>query len=304
MRHLFDRIKNAIMKENMEYKIIVLTLFLFVISLITLVILIVSEGKNEMDNLCKNISIDNQSLNRSLVLYFQFNNKQIYGENENLVCDLSGNNNHGIIRNATWNRTGGIYGDGAYQFNGINSEIKVRDSKTLSPETYDNHFSVSFFVKFENTSFVGQGFSKSYVNYIGKAKPRNYEWEFRQYNSSNPDGRPNRLSFYAFNKEGGFGSGGYVQENLNEGEWIFITGVIDGEVIKIYKNGILKNTQNLSYGKISIENTNSDLYIGTADRGAYFNGSIDELRIYNRSLSNHEIMSLYKLNNFKQNEIF
>lgn len=290
MRQIIIDIRENLSKKGTRYKVLVATLSFFIISLIVLTLIVYLNNKKE---LYADILSDNSTLSSGLVLYFPFNRNKSYGENGYFIYDFSGNKNHGIAHNASWNSETGIYNDGVFEFNGIDSYIKVKDSRTLSPKTYNNHFSVAFFVKFDNTSFIGQGYNNSYINYLGKANPGNYEWEFRQYNSSNPDNRPNRLSFYAFNKKGGLGAGGYVQENITEGEWIFIAGVIDGDEIRIYKNGILKNTQSLSENRIKIRNANSDLYIGTADKGAYFKGSIDELRIYNRSLNNSEILAIY-----------
>jgi hypothetical protein len=296
--HLIRNIKTEIQSKTREFKIVILTIFVFIAGLVILILfLIFSGGKNP----CRNIpEINNTIINYGLVLYFPFNKNN----SENIVCDLSGNKNYGIVNNATWNPAAGIFNDSVYEFNGINSEIKIRNSKDLSPKNHDNQFSVLFYARFDNTSFIGEGLRKNYVNYLGKATPENYEWEFRQYNSSNQQDRSNRLSFYVFNPEGGIGVGGYVQENITEGEWIFIAGVLEGDKIKIYKNGELKNTQYFSDDEIRTRHTKSDLYIGTADKGAYFKGAIDELRIYDRALSSSEIKMVYELNRSSENEIF
>jgi hypothetical protein len=63
------------------------------------------------------------------------------------------------------------------------------------------------------------------------------------YNESSP--RPNRISFYVFNPQGGKGVGSYFQEPVQAGEWIHVTGIADGQKqeASIYKNGVFKKRE-------------------------------------------------------------
>ncbi len=229
-----------------------------------------------------------------LVAYFRFNNYSFLNEKDDFICDISGKNHTGIIYNATLNSTGGVFGDGAFEFDGLGDYIEIADSDDFSPNYTGNRFSVSFWVKFDDTSFIGEGTYDDYKNYLGKSTwGEGYEWEFRQYNSSNIENRGNRLSFYAFNITGGLGSGNYVQENITLGEWIYLVGTINGTHTAIYKNGVFKGTSPLSNYGIHLENGNSSLRIGTTDFTTFLNGSIDEFRVYNRTLNSSEISSIY-----------
>jgi len=179
-----------------------------------------------------------------------------------------------------------------FEFDGIDKRIRVNDSDSLSPHTSNQHFTVSFWIKFRKTDFVGEGTKKDYINFLGKGNSVNgQEFAFRKYNSSNAQGRNNRISFYVFNPEGGLGAGSYFQESIGE-EWIYVTGVINGTNIKIYKNGVLKNSNPLSEYNISMKNTEADFYIGKEVNSSY-NGFIDELRIYNRSLNDCQVRELF-----------
>ncbi|MHC4457061.1 MAG: LamG-like jellyroll fold domain-containing protein [Planctomycetota bacterium] len=69
------------------------------------------------------------------------------------------------------------------------------------------------------------------------------------------------------------------------------TGTNQGEA-KIYIDGVLDNSGSLSQ---DIDPTGSNLYIGYKSdlSGAYFDGLIDDVRIYERALSDEEVWQLY-----------
>ncbi|MFC1600632.1 LamG domain-containing protein, partial [Patescibacteria group bacterium] len=70
-----------------------------------------------------------------------------------------------------------------------------------------------------------------------------------------------------------------ANEVISTNEWTHIAGTYDGNDLKIYINGILKNTNNI--GPKTLNNDSSSLRIGYDYDGRYFNGSIDEVRISN-----------------------
>ncbi|QQG47496.1 MAG: DUF2341 domain-containing protein [Candidatus Woesebacteria bacterium] len=73
--------------------------------------------------------------------------------------------------------------------------------------------------------------------------------------------------------------------------WSMVTGTYDGTNLKIYINGILKNTNNI--GSIAMSTTTNPLRIGWNWDGRYFAGQIDDVRIYNYALSATQIQELY-----------
>lgn len=81
---------------------------------------------------------------------------------------------------------------------------------------------------------------------------------------------------------------------LQQNVWQLITVSADGAAMKWYKNGTLLY-QVAKTG--NIVSTTSDLIIGSfADRAqSFFNGSMDEIRIYNRALTDAEIQALAQL---------
>jgi prepilin-type N-terminal cleavage/methylation domain-containing protein len=79
---------------------------------------------------------------------------------------------------------------------------------------------------------------------------------------------------------------------LVNGRWYHIAGTYDGATIKTYVNGVL-DRQVAASG--NMDTTTYALDLGkTADGAAnYFNGLIDDARVYNRALSAAEIAAIY-----------
>jgi Concanavalin A-like lectin/glucanases superfamily len=85
-------------------------------------------------------------------------------------------------------------------------------------------------------------------------------------------------------------------ENIAPGQWHHVTGTYDGNAMKIYLDGVLRNQANAS-GTIHYD---ADNYIllgadaGAADTPAdcphYFTGGLDEVRIYPVALSYSQVM--------------
>ncbi len=98
----------------------------------------------------------------------------------------------------------------------------------------------------------------------------------------------------------GTGTGSWHRLDSNQGviqdEWIHIVGIYDGNTLHLYINGQPDNSESVS----SFEpNTNQFLRIGaganellTPDN--YFNGSVDDVRIFARALSQDDVDRLYK----------
>ena len=75
--------------------------------------------------------------------------------------------------------------------------------------------------------------------------------------------------------------------------WSYAAATWDGSTMKIYVNGVLRNSGGPYAGALSI--TTGSMAIGqyAGANTYYFNGLIDDARIYNRALSAAEIMALY-----------
>jgi len=86
-----------------------------------------------------------------------------------------------------------------------------------------------------------------------------------------------------------------VGYNLSTSEWTHIVTTFNGTDEKLYVNGIL--TDNLTFASTTINsNTKNKILLGVAGWGVsntYYNGSIDEFKIYNRVLSPEEVNASY-----------
>lgn len=139
-----------------------------------------------------------------------------------------------------------------------------------------------------------------YVHWMGKGNPQQHEWVFRMYNknlTSSQENRPNRMSAYAFNLKGGLGSGSYVQEQVTVDKWIHLVARYDiaSNTITLFKNGVQKDQDPLydeTYG-VQVENGTAPVRLGTRSLWSFFEGRIDDLRFYNRALTDDEILDLY-----------
>ena len=88
---------------------------------------------------------------------------------------------------------------------------------------------------------------------------------------------------------------------LVKGIWWYVTMVHDGTNDIIYVNGVVANTKPAA-GKLN--NTARILGIGNnpIDGGQYFNGALDNLKIYNKALTAAEVTKLYNTGSTPVNE--
>lgn len=80
--------------------------------------------------------------------------------------------------------------------------------------------------------------------------------------------------------------------NVNDGRWHHVAGVYDGTKIYLYVDGVLDSSE-VASGRIAI--TDKPVYIGENSHmtGRYWNGLIDDVRIYSYALSRAEIKAVY-----------
>jgi hypothetical protein len=188
--------------------------------------------------------------------------------------DRSGNGNHGTVNGAqlTTDRHGNI--DGAYSFDGQDDSIRVPDDESLHMTEQ-----ISLVASVLPTSQKSQEIVLKGAEVNGPtAAP--YSLALSGTGDVVFSLRPD-LQFTQLRKTG------YPLD-----EWFFVVGTYDGTTMKLYINGNLENSASIS----GILNENSSpLLIGTrlnlpADT---FHGEIDELRIYDRALSEAEVAALY-----------
>ena len=93
-----------------------------------------------------------------------------------------------------------------------------------------------------------------------------------------------------------------VQGNVNlaNAAWRHMTAVCDRDTkLTVYVDGLIVNSVDPTSksGGISSE---ANLIIGAIESGQYFSGKIDDVRIYNRALSEAEVKALYEFEKAKE----
>ena len=89
--------------------------------------------------------------------------------------------------------------------------------------------------------------------------------------------------------------------SINTNEWYHIAGTYDGSYLKLYVNGVLE-ANDLIAGYSGVTHT---AYIGYEQhRPNGFQGTIDEVRVYDRALSDTEVSDMYSYNALKLKDRF
>jgi PKD repeat protein len=196
--------------------------------------------------------------------------------------DVSGNGHDGVINSSSCNS--GIKGS-SFKFNGVDSYISVSDAIDLRMS--DKKMTTSVFIKPSVKSGDMLILRKGVSCWIPG-------WGLGMHDFS---GASASIDGYAW--DGNDLSWSISKENsLVADEWYHMVMTADGSIAKIYINGMLISSADIN-SNINID-TNSPLFIGAAPEGncgiphAFFKGDIDEVRLYNRALSESEIKTLYQ----------
>jgi subtilisin-like proprotein convertase family protein len=187
------------------------------------------------------------------------------------VTDSSDNGNHGVARqNTSVLSTAGKF-DSALTFNGISDYIDCGNDSSL--DLTDN-FTIAAWIKPRSFSYLAGIVSKYHT-----PDARSYTLRL---NKNSPY---NKLMFGGHTNVTSVGT-------LSADQWYFVVGMRDSGVGKIYINGKFDAS-----APVSILSSSDSLYIGLdyGDQGdaRYFDGAIDNVMIFNRTLSGTEINTLY-----------
>ena len=190
-----------------------------------------------------------------------------------VTADSSENKNDGTLQNgAEW--TEGVFGE-AIQFDGADDFVDVGNADNLS---ITGDFTFSLWVKISE-------YPTGWRNMLSKlVSDTNVEFNFRYKTST-------EAQFY-------FGTGAAAiicswnpSEDLPLDTWTHIAGVRKSKTyLKLYFDGVEKRSQNISADAIS---TDAHVTIGRqSDNKFYFDGSIDEVIIFNAALEAEDIQTL------------
>jgi prepilin-type N-terminal cleavage/methylation domain-containing protein len=189
------------------------------------------------------------------------------------LIDTSGFGNVGTCTACpTYATTSGYNNKGVYSFDGINDGINVLNSSIISG------------VKTVSVWAYPYTTQKTYATIVSKADysaPYIYGWVIRCSGSAN--------NWYA-NVGSTLGHMQILLGNI-QNAWHNIVLTYDGTTMKVYLDGVFKGQGNIGYTEAVL-----NLRIGWGSvnpSDSYFNGLIDDVRIYTSALSSSEIQKLY-----------
>ena len=183
--------------------------------------------------------------------------------------------------NPTYNISGGKFA-GAFEFDGINDYINVSDDPSLR---ITEALTIESWVNFNSL-----GSSSNYIGLVAKWDYFGSGWGYGLFREPTTNNFSFHLSYT--------GSDNVYIESDNVpsvNTWYHVVGTYNGSTLLLYINGVLQaetatisgiysNTDPVTIGSFEVNN-----------KDYWFNGTIDEVAIYNRTLSADEILNHYRL---------
>jgi len=207
-----------------------------------------------------------------LVLCLDAGNRRSYPGSGTTWTDLSGNGNNGTLTNGpTFSSTEG----GSIVFDSVNDYALVTSSASIPTGASARTLSIWFYTN--STSWA------DYVNslfYYGSGNTgQSFGIDMNPYPA---------IEFFTW---GGAGRDLIFNTTFAQVGWKNLTITYGGSTTcLIYENAVLTQTFNMS---VSLNTTSSDVYIGAVNpsvlAGAYYDGRISSVSLYNRALSATEI---------------
>jgi len=213
------------------------------------------------------------SVNTSgLVGYWRFENETLgystdYSGYGNTGTQVSMNNN-----SVSGPTTSGRFGN-AMQFDGANDYVDAGNSASLHPTS-----SMTVSVWFNTNAIPTGGGNADGILGTGDSAVTNAYWMWIDWTA---------VGFWMRNSTTNVGA---TTADISTNRWYHAVGTYNGTHVNFYLNGTLRQS---TLGPQNFGTNTNKLLIGLANIW-YFNGTIDEVQIYNRSLTADEIKELYE----------
>jgi len=221
-----------------------------------------------------------EDVSQSLIAHWSLDEEEMC-----IAHDSSDNHNHGILGpecntlSPSWVQDRHQKQGKSLMFDGANDFIKISDHSALQIE---EEITISAWVKLPDTLPDNDG------TIIYKSATGANDYFFTLIYSKNHQGYGWVVSSQILENSN------YIQSKNTAvpGEWQHIIATFNGTDRNLYINNNRINDSTIS--AFSDDQNNSDIYIGQEASGIKkYNGIIDDVRIYNRVISESEIMSLY-----------
>lgn len=233
---------------------------------------IVNQGDIDPETL--GISEDNIDLSNTesdIVLYYHLN------DTDSSITDYSGLGHTGVYGGVLWGEDGWL-GDGL-GFEGIDDFIETTYSQDFNFTSTDE-FTVSAWIYWHGVADVNDG--EVIGHYSSTYDRRGWMLQVR-----------NNQTRFAVCSDGTIGSCVYSTDTniINKNNWYWVLGNWNGTHTKVYVNATLST----DVEAIDTVYGNSSVDVRTARQlsQAYFDGVIDEVILWNRSLTDNEITNIY-----------
>ena len=225
------------------------------------------------------------NLEDGLIAYYPFNGN---------ADDESGNDYHGEVYDANLTTDKDGIENSAYWFDGEGDFIKIPDHEAL--RLSETSFTISLWAYIDD--FTNPN-SHAFLSKRNGLDQNGYMFHVIGNNHINGalQGRASLITSGGNNPNIG------SQTLLTSQDWVHlvVTTCLENNISKIYINSVLDNTQSaLQFNST----TTADLFIGKDELtesgvfqccdGYFFNGGIDEVRLYNRKLTDEEVVALYE----------
>jgi hypothetical protein len=194
--------------------------------------------------------------------------------------DSSGNSHNGTLHNgATW--TSGKQG-GGISFDGINDYVDIGKFDVMGSE-----LTIAAWFKADSFNHLSSFHDARIVSKATGTADQDHYWML----STIKNGNTTKLRFRL--KTNGTTSTLIADSgNLITNEWIHAAAVYDGSSMKLYKDGVLVGSMSKT-GAIDT-NSSTPVWIGTNPDGyGTWKGVIDDVLLFNRALTEEEIIALY-----------
>ena len=219
---------------------------------------------------------------RSLLLWMRMDDVNSTGH----PTDLSRYSNNGtLVGNASINSTG-RFGNASW-FDGDNDYIEIASSSSLN---ITREITVASWVRFNNATV-----RHDIVGKWGGSNP-NRQYLLLMY-AGGGGGQPQKIQFWVGDSSNNLYQTAVGSQLIQENTWYHIAGTYNGSELVFYLNGAREG--NKTVGSFNLKASATKLLIGDIvdPDGNATNGTIDEVLIFNRSLTAKEIEALYNASN-------
>ena len=188
------------------------------------------------------------------------------------ASDSSANDNDGtLVGNPKWLASGGKFG-GALEFDGVDDYVDCGKNADLD---IVNEITIAAWVK---TNDSGNSDFNTYVTKGDAAYGLKHH-------------ETNNLEFVIY--DGAWHVAHYPVDSSFNGAWHHLVGTYDGRALKLYVDGALKTTTPDAGCIIAINDFNLNIARNSDRTERFYDGAIDDVRIYNYALGADNIGTLY-----------